>query len=104
MVYRDTKNPITLRRTTGRTRAQDVAEATGVSKTTVVSILSGRNVVRVSEDTRQRVTAAANEMGYRRNGLAAALRTGRANTIGIVAPLAWSGVESNLYQPYLRNL
>jgi LacI family repressor for deo operon, udp, cdd, tsx, nupC, and nupG len=104
MVYRDTKNIDAVRHAGGRARAQDVAEAAGVSKTTVVSILSGRNVVRVSEETRQRVVAAANEMGYRRNGLASALRTGRTNTIGIVSPLAWSGVESNLYQPYLTYL
>ena len=81
-----------------------VAEATGISATTVASVLSGRNVVRVSEATRERVLAAAQEMGYRRNGLAAALRTGRTNTIGIVSPLAWSGVADKLRHGYLRDL
>ncbi len=83
--------------------AKDIAALTGVSTTTVASILSGRNVVRVAEATRQLVLSTAQEKGYRRNQLATALRTGRTNTIGIVSPLAWDGIEQMRYA-YLTKL
>lgn len=99
MVHRKTKPDSGIGATT-----KGIALATGISATTVASILSGRNVVRVSEATRDRVLTAAREMGYRRNGLAAALRTGRTNTIGIVSPLAWGGGSAHLRHGYLRDL
>jgi DNA-binding LacI/PurR family transcriptional regulator len=66
----------------------DVAQAAGVSRTTVSYVLSGRTDVRVPEDTRRRIMDAAARIGYRRNALAAAFRSGRMNTIGIVAPFS----------------
>lgn len=83
--------------------AKDIAALTGVSTTTVASILSGRNSVRVSDATRQLVISTAQEKGYRRNQLATALRTGRTNTIGIVSPLTWDGAEQMRYV-YLTQL
>ncbi|RYX85500.1 LacI family transcriptional regulator [bacterium] len=91
------------RRLSDSVTAKDIAALTGVSTTTVSSILSGRNVVRVAESTRQLVLSTAEEKGYRRNQLATALRTGRTNTIGIVSPLTWSGVE-NIRHTYLTKL
>jgi LacI family transcriptional regulator/LacI family purine nucleotide synthesis repressor len=46
-------------------------------------VLNGsRSGTRVSEATRQRILAAARELGYRRNGLARSLKRGRTNIVG----------------------
>jgi LacI family transcriptional regulator len=61
---------------------QDIAGRAGVSKMTVSAVLSGRTKnVFVSEATRQRVLALADEMGYRPNVAARALSTGRTNVV-----------------------
>jgi LacI family transcriptional regulator len=67
--------------------SRDIARETGVSTATVSYVLSGRADARVSEKTRERVLAAAERLGYRRNALARALRTGRTYTLGVVCPL-----------------
>lgn len=60
----------------------DVARAAGVSTATAARALGGYGAV--SDSARQRVLAAADELGYRRNDLARAMITGRSNTIGLV--------------------
>lgn len=105
MVHRKTKSVLGAKAlVSGGATAKDIALATGVSATTVASILSGRDVVRVSAATRERVLASASELGYRRNRLATALRTGRTNTLGIVSPLVWSDVEYSIRSLYLTEL
>ena len=50
---------------------KDVAARGGVSKTAVSYVLSGRETgVRISEETRRRVLAAARDLGYHPNALA----------------------------------
>jgi len=61
----------------------DVAAAIGVSHQTVSRVLNGSPLVR--EDTRERVLAAINEMGYRRNNAARVLATNRSGRIGMVS-------------------
>ncbi len=63
----------------------DVARAAGVSLTTVSRALSGNG--RLSERTRQRVRAIANEMGYRPNPLARRLAGGKTGVIAIAFSL-----------------
>lgn len=63
------------------TRA-DVARRAGVSDAVVSYVLSGSHPV--SEATRARVVAAIEELGYRRNATARALRRGRSDTVGLV--------------------
>ena len=64
----------------------DVAEATGVSTTTVSLVLAGRGRdLRISEEVERRVRSTAQELGYRRNTLSVGLRTGRTQTIGFVS-------------------
>jgi DNA-binding LacI/PurR family transcriptional regulator len=70
-----------------RITLRDVAEAAGVSKTTAVFVLNERPNFSVPEETRRRVQEAARRLGYRRNGLAAALSRGRMGSIGIVIAL-----------------
>jgi LacI family transcriptional regulator len=69
-----------------RTTVADIARSLGVSIATVSYVLSGRQGVNISQATRDRVLEAARQLGYKRNGLAAALRTGRLNTIAVVCP------------------
>jgi LacI family transcriptional regulator len=60
----------------------DVARRAGVSPATAARALGDYGAV--SKAARARVLAAADELGYRRNDLAAAMITGRSNTIGLV--------------------
>lgn len=75
----------------------DVARETGVSKVTASHILNARSggtsTVRVSENTRTRVLAAARAMGYRPNALARGLARRRTDTITLVmqSPAVFSG-------------
>lgn len=69
-----------------RVTLADVAEAAGVSRTTVSLVLSGRGRDhRISQASEERIRAAADEMGYRPNIVSAGLRTGRTQTIGFVS-------------------
>ncbi|QFZ20921.1 LacI family DNA-binding transcriptional regulator [Saccharothrix syringae] len=61
----------------------DVARLAGVSHQTVSRVLNGHPYVQ--EQTRLRVRAAIEELGYRPNGFARALVTGRSQLIGVVA-------------------
>ncbi|MFI7640668.1 LacI family DNA-binding transcriptional regulator [Nonomuraea sp. NPDC049400] len=69
----------------------DVARLAGVSQKTVSRVLNGEPYV--SEEVRERVLAAARELGYRRNTAARALHLGRFHRIGVAA------LGSSLYGP-----
>lgn len=69
------KRPLTLR---------DVSEASGVSEMTVSRVL--RNRGDVSDTTRQRVLAAAKELGYVPNKIAGALASQRVNLVAVIIP------------------
>jgi len=60
----------------------DVAAAAKVSKATAARVLGGYGAA--SEAVRDRVQAAAEELGYRPNALAKTMTTGRSNSIGII--------------------
>lgn len=64
------------------TTSRDVARVAGVSQATVSRVTRGDPSVR--EETRRRVLAAVNELGFSPNGMARAMRRSRAGTIGIV--------------------
>lgn len=63
-------------------RLRDVAAAAGVSDATVSLALSGNP--RISAATAQRVIAVANELGYRPNSAARALRTESTRSLGLI--------------------
>lgn len=66
-------------------KMSDIAEKAGVSPSTVSFVLNDRHTqVRISEATRQKVLKAAEELGYRANHAARAIRTGNTRMIGIV--------------------
>lgn len=60
----------------------DVAKRSGVSKSTVSNVLRGSE--RLSDATRQRVLNAIQELGYRPNAMAQALKRRRTYTIGLL--------------------
>jgi DNA-binding LacI/PurR family transcriptional regulator len=64
---------------------QQVAQAAGVSPSTVSNLLNGRSH-RMLPETRRRVEKAIEQLGYRPNRAARQLRTGRTQTIGLVVP------------------
>ncbi len=63
-------------------RLRDVAAAAGVSDATVSLALAGNP--RISAATAQRVIAVANELGYRPNSAARALRTESTRSLGLI--------------------
>ncbi|MDR0574942.1 MAG: LacI family transcriptional regulator [Tannerella sp.] len=63
---------------------KDIAAQLNISKSTVSRALAGDN--NVSAETRDKVMALANELGYKRNELAANLRHNQSRTIGIIVP------------------
>jgi len=69
-----------------RVTSIDVAKRAGVSQSTVSLVLSGKGAGRISARTEAVVRAAADELGYRTNVAARALRMGSARTIGLVVP------------------
>lgn len=63
---------------------KDVASAAGVSLGTASKVMAG--AAGVGESRRQQVWDAARRLGYRRNSLAAELRSNRSMSIGFVVP------------------
>lgn len=66
----------------------DVAQRAGVSRATVSYVLNGLTEGRVpiSDETRQRVLEAIEELGYEPDARAQALRSGNTNTIALIIP------------------
>lgn len=66
----------------------DVARLAGVSRATVSYVLNGQTEGRVpiSEETRQRVLEAIEELGYEPDARAQALRSGSTKTIALIIP------------------
>lgn len=69
----------------GITTLAELAEATGLSVSTVSRALAGNALI--SPTTRERVSELAREHGFRPNQLARSLRLRRAQAIGVVLPL-----------------
>ncbi len=64
----------------------EIARRAGVSRSTVSYSLTGNRPV--SEETRRRIQAVIDELGYRPNASARALKEGRTRTLGLVIPPA----------------
>ncbi|MEV4140989.1 LacI family DNA-binding transcriptional regulator [Dactylosporangium sp. NPDC049742] len=64
----------------------EIAQRAGVARSTVSYVLSGKRTV--SDPIRQRVLAVIEELDYRPNAAARALKEGRTRTLGLVIPPA----------------
>lgn len=69
-------------RTASRVRLEDVAAAAGVSRTSASRAMLGQG--KISEETRRRVLAAAEELGYVANVAASELASGGSRTVGLL--------------------
>jgi LacI family transcriptional regulator len=73
---------------------RDVAREAGVHVSTVSRVLNDQAAAgRITPDTEERIREIARRLGYRRNTIARALRTGRTLVVGMVMPDV-----ANLYQ------
>ena len=75
---------------------KDVAKLANVDVSTVSRALN--NTSYVHPDTKERVYAAAKELGYRPNAVARALRQGRGHLIGVVVPRLHLTIFSEILQ------
>ncbi|HEX6933370.1 MAG TPA: LacI family DNA-binding transcriptional regulator [Streptosporangiaceae bacterium] len=69
-----------------RVTARDVAARAGTSLSTVSLVINGKDEGRVADATRERILAAAAELGYRLNTTASALARGELDSVGFVSP------------------
>ena len=67
-----------------RITSRDVADLAGVSRTTVSLVLNNVKGVQISDETRERVLDAAQQLGYVPNAAAQALAGKRAQIIGLI--------------------
>lgn len=75
---------------------KDVAKLANVDVSTVSRALN--NTSYVHPDTKERVYAAAKELGYRPNAMARALRQGRGHILGVVVPRLHMTIFSEILQ------
>ncbi len=64
----------------------DIAEKLNITASTVSRALRGHP--RISAETKKAVLKVAQKLNYQPNHIAAALRNGRSNIIGIIVPIA----------------
>jgi len=70
-----------------KTDLKELARHLGVSQTTVSRVLNGSaKDYRISQETQQRVLAAAAKLNYKANALARSLRSKRSKTVGVMVP------------------
>lgn len=84
----------------GNVTLKDIARETGVHVSTVSRALDPNARQTISEEVVERVMAAAERMGYRRNRLAFGLRTKRTMTVGIMLP----DIANTLFPPMVRGI
>jgi LacI family transcriptional regulator len=82
-----------------RITSKDVADAAGVSQTTVSFVLNDVKDANISEATRQRVWQAAHDLGYVPDVSARSLAQGRSNNIGLILIKPHSHVFADPFVP-----
>jgi len=83
-----------------RVTIREVAERVGVHPSTVSRVLNPATRGRITPEIVARVTAAADELGYRPNQAARGLRTNRTSTIGVLIP----DITNPLFPPIIRGI
>ncbi|PPF54664.1 LacI family transcriptional regulator, partial [Clavibacter michiganensis] len=84
----------------GLPTVSDVAERAGVSRQTVSNVINSPDIVRPA--TRERVTAAIRELGYRPDASARRLRTRKSATIGVRLEPVLDGISGTLLDRFLH--
>jgi DNA-binding LacI/PurR family transcriptional regulator len=86
-----------------RATAQDVADKAGVSRTTVSFVLNNVSGMRISEDTRQAVLTAAQELNYHPDATARRMVSGQTSVIGFVMRQSAEQAFADLFLPQVLN-
>lgn len=81
-----------------KTTIHDIARELGITASTVSRAL--KNNPRISEATRKSVLLTAQKMNYQPNSIAAALRRGTSNLIGVIIPT----IDRNFFASVLRGI
>lgn len=81
------------------TNIKTVAEHAGVSISTVSRVLSDKEFY-IKEETREKVLAAVNELGYSPNVLAKGLKGGLSNNIALLIP----NIENEMFPPIIKGV
>lgn len=79
---------------------QAVADAAGVHRSTASRALNPATRHLVAPDLAERIVGMARQLGYRRDALAASLRTGRSRLVGVVVP----DIANPVFGPILRGI
>jgi LacI family transcriptional regulator len=82
--------------TRSQTTQRDIAEKLQVSVSLVGKVLSGNTNVWVSEEKRQQIYRAAEDMNYQLNAAARALRSGKTNTLAIMTTIPSFSTDGRL--------
>ncbi|WP_339714198.1 LacI family DNA-binding transcriptional regulator [uncultured Kriegella sp.] len=82
----------------GKITIYDIAKKLNITAATVSRALN--NNPKISEATRKKVLAMANEMHYEQNKLALALKSGKSNTVGVVVPF----IDRNFFSSIIRGI
>jgi LacI family transcriptional regulator len=86
-----------------RITVKDVAQRAGVAHASVCVVLNGaRGATRVSDATRTRILQAAEELGYRRNGSAVSMKSGRSGYLSLL--MSTDPILSGLHGDLLRGV
>ncbi|AGZ40587.1 LacI family DNA-binding transcriptional regulator [Actinoplanes friuliensis] len=83
------------RKSGGKPTSSDVAAAAGVSRSAVSFAFN--NPQRISTATRERILAAADELGYTPNTLARMLQAGTTQSLGVLLPQRLARIMENPY-------
>jgi LacI family transcriptional regulator len=83
---RRARSPAPPLRSAGPATLQDIADATGVHRSTAARALDPKKCHLISEEVVARVREEARRLAYRRDAIAASLRTGRSRLVGVVVP------------------
>jgi LacI family transcriptional regulator len=78
---------------------KDIAKRAGVSLSAVSLALSGRRRQSISSETRERILAIVDELGYRPNRYARTLATGLTNNLGVII----SEISNPFFPEIIRN-
>lgn len=81
---------------------RDIADKLGISVVTVSKALSDKEGV--GEELKRRIKELANEMGYRMNVMAKAMKEGYTYNIGIIVAERFTGVSPSFYQQFHQHI
>src|SRR5258708_39026619 len=86
-----------------RITSKDIAKLAGVSRTTVSFVLNDAPGMRIPEETRQRVLAAARQLDYQPDEVARSMASGRRNLLGFVVRQSADQAFADHFLPQVLN-